>query len=366
MARLVTTENINITLSTLNFNFSGRRGTQDYDETKMYHIDRRNRAFVWTREMQLGLLDSIMQGYPIPPIYVSSKIENGREIRAVMEGGNRITTIRRLLNGDVRELTPEEKHKVETYSIIIVVMRNLITRQTRELFRRLNKNIKVSDGQLYSMSEDDSPLVAEALALLNDDDYPLRSAITEYFSVKQDKDNDGRGILANAVALISGAINGVSFITKSFDRQTPMVECQTPIDRERLVTILSNVFDVFRQADNIIELNSRSQKRAQFTIGKYLGAILYDILMNPNSIQNIQAKWTAYLVRVRNGTEDAEEAVKISGAQNICPDRLKRISVKVNTFITENRIMTNDEIKDIHHLDDNDGQSDDDSEEESD
>jgi hypothetical protein len=88
--------------------------------------------------------------------------------------------------------------------------------------------------------------------------------------------------------------------------------------------------------------------------------------MNPNSIQNIQAKWTAYLVRVRNGTDDAEEAVKISGAQNICPDRLKRISVKVNTFITENRIMTNDEIQDIRHLDGNDGESDNDSDEESD
>jgi len=366
MATPVTTENINITLSNLNSNFSGRRGTPDYDETKLYHIDRRNRAFVWSREMQLGLLNSIMQGYPIPPIYVSSKIEDGREIRAVMEGGNRTTTIRRLLNGDVRELTPEEKHNIETYSIIIVVMRNLTTTQTRELFRRLNKNIKVSDGQLYAMSEDDSPLVAEALALLNDDDYPVRSAITEYFFDTQNADNDGRKNLENAVALISGAINGVDYITKSFSRQEEMVERQTPIDRERLVTILSNVFDVFRQADNIIELNSRSQKRAQFTIGKYLGAILYDILMQPNTIPSIQAKWAAYLARVRNGTEDAEEAVKISGAQNICPDRLKRISIKVNTFITENRLMTNDEIKDIHHLDDNDGQSNDDSEEESD
>jgi hypothetical protein len=307
-----------------------------------------------------------MQGYPIPPIYVSSKIEDVREIREVMEGGNRITTIRRLLNGDVRELTPEEKHKVETYSIIIVVMRNLTNKQTRELFRRLNKSIKVSDGQLYAMSEDDSPLVAEALALLNADDYPLRSAITEYFFDTQNADNDGRKNLENAVALISGAINGVDYITKSFSRQEEMVECQTPIDRERLVTILSNAFEAFRQADNIIELNSRSQKRAQFTIGKYLGAILYDILMNPNSIKNVQAKWTAYLVRVRNGTEHAEEVIKISGAQNISPDRLKRISVKVNTFITENRIMTTDEINEIRHLGETDGQSNDDSEEESD
>ena len=366
MATPVTTENINITLSTLNSNFSGRRGTPDYDETKMYHIHRRQRAFVWSREMQLVLLNSIMQGYPIPPIYVSSKIEDIREIREVMEGGNRITSIRRLLNGDVRELTPEERHKVETYSIIIVVMRNLTNKQTRELFRRLNKNVKVSDGQLYSMSEDDSPLVTEALALLNEDDYPIRSLITEYFFDTKNADNDGRKNLENAIALISGAINGVGYITKSFSRQEEMVECQTPIDRERLVTILSNVFDVFRQADNIIELNSRSQKRAQFTIGKYLGAILYDVLMNPNSIQSVQAKWTAYLVRVRNGTEDAEEAVKISGAQNINPDRLKRISIKVKTFITENRLMTNDEIKDIHHLDDTDGQSDEDSDEESD
>jgi len=349
MSVSIRTENIQTTICALNGDFSGRRDSPGYDESKPIHIHRRNRAYVWNKYMQSAFLDSILKGYYIPPIICSSRIVGGVERREVMEGGNRITTIRRILNGDLRTLTPEEARIVDAHPITLVVMRNLTGPQTREMFRRLNKNVKVSDGQLYSMSEEDSPLVREALALLNDDDYPLRTRITDCFFDTRNNDNDGKVNLENAVALVSGALHGPEFITKSFIRQELHVESPAEINRGRIVTILSHVLDVFRMADTRVPLTDKRTMKAQWTVGNFLGALLYDVLMNLNRIPEIQAKWTTYLVKRRNNEENAIEAVAISGAQNINVDKLRRISVKVDTYIAEGRIMSKEELNVIRH-----------------
>jgi hypothetical protein len=217
------------------------------------------------------------------------------------------------------------------------------------MFRRLNKSVKVSDGQLYSMSEEDSPLVREALALLNDDEHPLRTRITDCFFDTRNKDNDGKSNLENAVALISGALHGPEFITKSFARQEEHVENQAVVNRSRIVTILGHVFDVFRMADAITPLLDKRRMKSQWTVGNFLGAILYDVLMNLNAIHPIQTKWATYLGKLRSEEDSAEEAVTVPGAQNINVDKLRRISVKVQVYISENRILGKDELSAIRH-----------------
>ena len=346
------TENIQTTISDINGKFSGRKGSSDYDDNKPIHIHRRNRAFVWNAQMQENCLDSILKGYYIPPIICGVQFkqsDSGRyvERREVMEGGNRITTFRRILNGNVRKLSDEERRIVERHPITLVVMRNLTSKQTREMFRRLNRNVRVSDGQLYSMSEEDSPLVREALALLNDADYPLRTQITEYFFNTQNRDSDSKPNLENAIALVSGAIHGVEFITRSFSRQEEHVENQEEINRENVVEVLGHVFDVFRQANLIVNLTDGRKKKAQWPIGRYLGAILYDVITNRESIPQVQLKWATYIGKVRNDEPYANEANSVPGAQNMNVERLERISKKVDVFITEGRILSKDELKAI-------------------
>jgi hypothetical protein len=191
-ATRLSTENIQTTISQINNDFSGREGDLDYTSDSLVHIHRRNRPYVWNKDMQENLIDSIIHGYYIPPIICCSRIVDGRERREVMEGGNRMTTFRRILRGDVRELTTEERQRIESHPITIVVMRNLTAKAQRIMFRRLNKNVKVSDGQLYAMSVDDSPLVREAIAFLDNDDYPLRNMISEHFFDTRNSDTNGK------------------------------------------------------------------------------------------------------------------------------------------------------------------------------
>ncbi len=361
----VRTENIPTTIGELNEDFAGRTTMAGYDSTKLIHIHRRNRPYVWGPEMRTKLLDSILKGYYIPPIISCSKYENNNERRYVMEGGNRITTIRKIMNGEVRELTQAEYSKVASFPITLVVMRNLTNRQQREIFRRLSKNIKVSDGQLYAMSEEDSPIVQEAFRFLNDVAYPHRARITNVFFDTVDKDNAGRKNLEDAMAIVSGAHNGIQYITKSFTRQEENVESQTPIDRELIYNRVNIILTIFERANEVIEPVDSKTKKAQFTVGAYIGAILYDILMNnEENMDEIITKWTKYIVMVRRNIPHAIEAIEIKGAQNINPDKLAKKSYRVALFLEEGRIASEEETKQIKHVYANDQVSEEDEDEE--
>ena len=357
----LSTETIQTTISQLNRDFAGRRperinpdspvNTAEYDESKLLHIHRRNRAFVWNEYMQNNLLDSILKGYYVPPIICCSRWVNGVERREIMEGGNRMTTFRKILTNKVRQLTDEERRIVESHPISIVVMRNLTSKHQRVMFRRLNKNVKVSDGQLYAMSIDDSPLVREADALLNDDNYPLRELITRHFFDTRNADNDGRSNLANAVALVSGAIYGVNYITKSYNVQDEKVESQEPINRNVVTHVLGSILEIFTLAETYESLNDRRKLRGQWSVGKWIGAMLYDYHTYLGETRRIQEKWARYIARVRRGDADAEDATKIpGGANNLTATRHLRVSHKVDVYMRENRLATSVELGVIRHI----------------
>ncbi len=347
---MLSTQNIGTTVSALNRDFAGRRNMPGFDEQKPIHIHRRNRAFVWKKEDQERLLDSILKGYYIPPIICSHAIVNGREQMQVMDGGNRITTLRRILNNEVRDLSPDERSIVESHSIVYVIIRSMTPRQQREMFRRLNKSVKVTDGQLFAMSEEDSPLVREAVAFLEDDDYPLRQTITDLFCDTRQSDNDGKAALANAVALVSGCLNGPAYITKSFNTQEVKIEEQTPVSRQAIVSMLGKVFEVFRMANSRSPLDVRRKTKAQLTVGRLPGVILYDLHMNPDTQRQVQDKWAEFIVRARHNEEGTKQILDMRvWSANLTPDRYKRISALVDIYLRDNRVMGQEELNEIRH-----------------
>jgi hypothetical protein len=202
------------------------------------------------------------------------------------------------------------------------------------------------------MSEEDSPLVQEALAFLNDDHYPLREKITMHFFDTRNADNDGKCHLENVIALLSGVIYGVNFITKSYNIQEPKIESQDPIDRSTIVEVLDSILEIFTMADQQHPLQDGRKRRGQWSVGKWLGAILYDILTHIDALQTIQEKWSNYIVAFRRDEEGAEEATKLGGAQNLTATRYKKICTKVDIYLRDRRIATDVELAEIHHDED--------------
>jgi hypothetical protein len=341
----------NITVGQLIASFAGRPtdGTS-YRPGRLYHLHRRNRVYVWKKHMQQSLQDTMLRGLVIPAItcHVSTK-PGSLQHREVMDGGNRITTLRNIV--DDPSLMPDERRKIEAFPISISILYDLTPVDMRILFRRLNQSVKVSDGQLYAMSVDDSLLVQEAQAFLDDDDYPLREQITKHFCITPRIDNSKKDMLANAVALISGVLYGVDCLTKSFDEQDAHVSSTTPIDKNKINNVLGIMFDIFDMVDEQEPLTNKTKRRAQFTIGK-LGPIIYDY---HTQVDDFEDKWCKYLVAVRQHP-DAAEASAISGAQNMTATRHKRVSAKVDIYLSERRFASKEELKGIRHEDDEEGE----------
>jgi hypothetical protein len=354
----LSSESLTYTISKLNNEFAGRISNDplQYFQDRKIHIHRRNRPYVWDIKMQHKLLDSILQGYYIPPIICSHSITEDRKERlCVMDGGNRITTIRKILNGEIRELTEEERDKIKDTIIYVVSMKNLTVKQEREMFRRLNKSVRVSDGQLYAMSEDDSPLVREAIALLRESEHPLRHLMNEHFPGTISVDDTSGSNIEIAVALVSGALYGVDYITKSYNVQEVKIECQKVIDRAMVAKRLGDVFSIFDLADSVRRSSNKQKKKIQWNVGKLLGTMLYDYhtLAFKDSefceegYNLVRDKWTAYIVKMREFPEVADEVFDISGAQNLKSSKYNKISVKVNIYLNEDRIAPSAEIAEI-------------------
>lgn len=243
------------TVKAMNSNFAGRQDTLGYDPTKDYHIHRKNRPFVWSRKTQEWFLDSILRKYDIGSILCSVKIEEGGVKKYILDGGNRITTLRKILNNEIRPLSQEERMKVEMYSLNVVLQTNMTLKDEREMFRRAANGVKPTDGHLYKMSEIDSHLVQLAVMILEDRTFPHRALMTQVMfdttptEHGESRDTKAQANLANVVALISGLTNGPHYITKSFDRQYRWVDAVTPINRDILFRKIHDILSIFKEAD---------------------------------------------------------------------------------------------------------------------
>ena len=256
MSSIVTRQLQQLTVGMIHSSFAGRPDTLGYDESKSFHIHRKNRPFVWSRKTQEWFLDSILRSYDVSSILCSTKMEGGRVKHYLLDGGNRITTLRKILNDEIRALTPEERMKVEMYTLNVVFLLNMSEKDEREMFRRAANGVKPTDGHLYKMSEIDSHLVQLAVMILEDRTFPHRALMTQVMCDTtptdhgESRDTKSQANLANMVALISGLMNGPDFITKSFDRQYRWVDAATPVNRDILFRKIHDILSIFKEADS--------------------------------------------------------------------------------------------------------------------
>lgn len=347
--------------------FARKKGEELYDESKTYHIHPKNRAYVWDEKMEEKLLSSILEGYVIPPITCIVKPNDRREI---IDGGNRMTVFTKIIdrmkenekNGI--KCSEEDKFKIYTYSITVTEIRNATSVQIGELFQRLNMNKKATDGQLYYMSSDESCLVLEAIAFM--ERYPIRERCINIFSDAFTRDDTkNRTMLANIVGIISGTLYGIQYIRPCFDKQLEHVEnLSMPIDRELFIQRFEIILQIFESVIAEFPKIKPKQKRENIEIGIYIGPILYDMhqtqFTNNAEIMDI---WKRYILNSYTN-EDVKKIIKIRGHLNTNPDKLAKQSYLIHTFVKEDRICSDEELKTIKHISSSENREDEDDYEE--
>lgn len=118
---------------------------------------------VWTLPQKSYLIDSILNGFPVPEIYMQEYIdETGKERHVVIDGQQRLRACLEFLEGRFEisadespswggmkfdELSPEEKRRVFGYKFIVRQLPEMSDEDIRGIFQRLNKNVVALNAQ---------------------------------------------------------------------------------------------------------------------------------------------------------------------------------------------------------------------------
>lgn len=134
------------------------------DEGKLVLRPDFQRKFVWTHEHQEAFIDTILKGLPFPEIYVCEgevDVEKLRTTRLVIDGQQRLTTIRNYIEGkhdhslvkipSYQSLTTEQKQEFLSYQIVMRDLGKVDEDTTREIFRRINlTKFKLDDVEIHN------------------------------------------------------------------------------------------------------------------------------------------------------------------------------------------------------------------------
>lgn len=122
------------------------------------------RKFVWTHEHQEQFLDTIINGYPFPEIYVCQGKIDTKKIRTtqiVIDGQQRLTTIKNYIESTFEkplkmvkpfdDLTETEREDFLAYQIVVRDIGKVEIDLVKEIFRRINlTKFKLEDIEIHN------------------------------------------------------------------------------------------------------------------------------------------------------------------------------------------------------------------------
>lgn len=118
---------------------------------------------VWTVKQKSYLIDSILNEYPVPEIYMQEIVSDKGEVKYILvDGQQRIRAILEFVNNEFaidskdspqwadltfEELRPEEKKRIYEYDFVARYLPDIDDTQIRAIFGRLNRNNVVLNAQ---------------------------------------------------------------------------------------------------------------------------------------------------------------------------------------------------------------------------
>ena len=119
------------------------------------------RDFIWDKEKQSKLIESVMMRIPLPVFYLA---EDDRGRMVVVDGLQRLSTFRRFVNNELRlrlddrpdlhrkrfeDLSPKLKNRIEDCNLILYVIDTKVPERARlDIFERVNGGVPLSRQQM--------------------------------------------------------------------------------------------------------------------------------------------------------------------------------------------------------------------------
>ena len=171
-------------LNTTAYNISWFKKTSDAGELEMSPPFQRNP--VWTDKQKSFLIDSVLNGYPIPEIYIQEKISSDvRTKYIVVDGQQRIRSVLGFLAGEFEisegestkwgmcsfdDLSEEDKINFYSYKFVVRTLPDITDDEIRSIFQRINKNNVALNAQELRQSTYAGDFI-KSMNLISDAEY---------------------------------------------------------------------------------------------------------------------------------------------------------------------------------------------------
>ena len=219
------------------------------------------RSYCWERARKSSLIESMILGYPIPPVF-AKRMDDGSGKRGsntyfIMDGKQRLSTVKEFLNDEfvLSTLSPityfdnEEDKEIEidisgmkfsdlpdglkdflnTVTFSVTYFDNLTKDEEKELFKRLNAGRPLSAKNRTLASAKN---IEELLDIGN------HKLFDEMLTDKAKQNKNQAVIVAKALTMLNNEVNDISFASKDFN---PQIEKMDISDGEKMQLV--QVFD---------------------------------------------------------------------------------------------------------------------------
>ena len=278
------------------------------------------------KKMQ-SLIDSVMNGYPIPTCILNRTNLRKYEI---YDGRHRIETLYRYANDRFEwngklysTLTHDEKAHFENRQIPVTIMIEATKSQLSDVFIRLNKGVALKDYDIFWANRHTS-LVSSVERLV----FP-HARLSHSLG---DVDLRARTDLANWVALVHGLnTREAGNITTSHIRVFDNDAQNNPVDDAFVTLGLDALATLYERANEQFPCTN-TEKRRYKKVGKITAFFIAD-WMSALDKENAINKWVDIIGRIRRNDSDMLRALTTTGAQNLTSGKIAQVLRQVNNWI---------------------------------
>jgi hypothetical protein len=261
---------------------------------------------VWTHPQKSYLIDSILNGFPIPEIYMQQYVdESGNEKHIIIDGQQRVRSCLEFVEGNFEikadesptwggmkfdDLSPEDKKKIFGYKFIVRQLPEMSDEDIRGVFQRLNKNVVALNSQELRQATYWGPFIRTMQEIAN---YGYWSTTGIFSPLNTRRMMDIEYISEISIALLHGHQNKKESLDEfyriyeeEFDSRDELIEKfqKTIFELEHLYPDLKNnrwrkksdfysLFVLFASKSDLLPLSNESRKEARLLLDNFANQI---------------------------------------------------------------------------------------------
>jgi hypothetical protein len=307
------------------------------------------REWAWIQkkglEKQQRLVDSAINGYPIPTIIMNRR---GPLIFDVYDGRHRIETLWKYVNGEFSwkgnkyaDLSDDQKKTLLNREIPVTIIDDASDDQLADIFHRLNAGMPLKDYDLV-WSNRNTAIVKCVIKLIHNN-----QRLATALGMPMSEVNERRG-LSNWLALVGGlATKNAGNMTSSFIRITTEVGLNPTdgINEEYVVSGIDAFIELCNTANTRFPAANKDKKKLR-RAGSFAAFFFHDWMTYEDKPTAI-SKWVDIIGRMRGANSSGIlAALTTTGANNLNNAKVSVVIKQVNDYIQRNIVPDNTSVPD--------------------